>query len=97
MVAVVEGLKLAALNGLGACGAVNVDAAVPADVKLKVAFGAAVVGVEVAGALPSIVVGFVLFSPLKRLAPLAGVAVLGANKLVDGPLVVVVPPKMILD
>jgi hypothetical protein len=45
----------------------------------------------------SAVAGFVAFSPLKRPAPLAGVVVLGANKLPDDTPVVTVPPNKLLD
>lgn len=94
VVAGVDDLELATPNGLGACVTANGEDVVAVDVKLNVGLGTAA---EEEVPLLSVVDGFVAFSPLKRPAPLAGVAVLGANKLPDDPLVVVAPPNKPLD
>jgi hypothetical protein len=91
----VDELELAAPNGLGACVSVNGDDTVAVDVKLNAGLGAAAADVDVP--VLSVVASFVAFSPLNKPAPLAGVVVLGANKLLDDALVVAVPPNRLLD
>jgi hypothetical protein len=81
VVAGVDELELAVPNGFGACVTVNGDDTVPVDVKLNVGLGAAAEDVD--GPVLSVVAGFMVFSPLKRPAPLAEAVLLGANALLD--------------
>jgi hypothetical protein len=95
VVAGVDELELAILNGFGDCVAVNGDDTVPVDVKLNVGLGA--VAEDVDGPLLSAVAGFVVFSPLKRPAPLAEAVLLGTNVLLDDALVLAGVPNKLLD